>query len=107
MSVPARALIGAVRAYQLTLSPFFSGQCRFSPSCSTYAMQALASHGAVRGSRLAAWRVLRCSPLCVGGHDPVPPPCGTPPVGPRLWDPACGTPPVPRLTCTDANPEAV
>ena len=66
-------LIAAIRAYQLTLAPILGGQCRFTPSCSAYAMQALAAHGAARGAALAATRILRCSPLCAGGHDPVPP----------------------------------
>jgi putative membrane protein insertion efficiency factor len=72
MSPAALALSGAVRAYQLTLAPLLGGRCRFSPSCSAYARQALADHGALRGVQLATWRVLRCSPLCAGGHDPVP-----------------------------------
>ncbi len=72
MSPAASVLRGAVRAYQLSLAPLLGGQCRFSPSCSAYARQALADHGAWHGTRLAAWRVLRCSPLCAGGHDPVP-----------------------------------
>ena len=72
-SPAAHALITATRAYQLTLAPILGGQCRFTPSCSAYAMQAFATHGAARGSALVARRVLRCSPLCAGGHDPVPP----------------------------------
>ncbi len=73
VSQPARLLRGAVRAYQLTLSPLLGGQCRFVPSCSEYAIQALSIHGAARGSWLAAGRVLRCQPLNPGGEDPVPP----------------------------------
>ena len=73
MSPAARALSGAVRVYQYTLAPLLGGQCRYTPSCSVYAMDALAAHGAWRGTGLAAWRVLRCSPICAGGHDPVPP----------------------------------
>ena len=69
----ARVLIGATRTYQLTLGAVLGGQCRFTPSCSAYAMQAFATHGAARGAALAATRILRCSPLCAGGHDPVPP----------------------------------
>jgi putative membrane protein insertion efficiency factor len=68
----SRALIAATRAYQLTLAPILGGQCRFTPSCSAYAIEAFATHGAVRGSVMAARRILRCSPLCAGGHDPVP-----------------------------------
>ncbi len=66
------ALSGAVRVYQYTLRPVLGAQCRFTPSCSDYALQALRAHGALRGSGLAAWRVLRCNPWCAGGHDPVP-----------------------------------
>lgn len=73
MSAAARALRGAVRVYQLTLTPIFGGQCRFYPSCSAYAMEALSVHGAARGSALAARRILRCHPWNPGGIDPVPP----------------------------------
>ncbi len=62
-----------IRLYQWTLRPFFGAQCRFEPSCSHYALHALAAHGAARGSVLAAWRVLRCNPWTPGGYDPVPP----------------------------------
>ncbi|MDE2583661.1 MAG: membrane protein insertion efficiency factor YidD [Rhodospirillales bacterium] len=64
--------IGAVRVYQWTLRPVLGGNCRFAPSCSDYAVEALRRHGAVRGSGLAAWRILRCNPWCQGGYDPVP-----------------------------------
>jgi putative membrane protein insertion efficiency factor len=71
---PAAALLsGAVRAYQLTLRPVIGAQCRFEPSCSHYAIEALAAHGALRGSALTARRVLRCNPWHEGGFDPVPP----------------------------------
>ncbi|MCF3946826.1 membrane protein insertion efficiency factor YidD [Acidiphilium sp. AL] len=73
MTPAARTLRGFVRAYQLALSPVLGGQCRFYPSCSAYAMDALATHGAVRGAALAARRILRCHPWNDGGHDPVPP----------------------------------
>lgn len=73
MTPATTALRGAVRAYQLTLSPVLGGQCRFYPSCSAYAMEALAVHGAGRGAALAARRVLRCHPWNPGGLDPVPP----------------------------------
>ncbi|NND45761.1 MAG: membrane protein insertion efficiency factor YidD [Xanthomonadales bacterium] len=61
-----------IRLYQLTLSPFFGGQCRFTPSCSEYTRQAIAKHGALRGSWLGFRRILRCQPFCEGGEDPVP-----------------------------------
>ena len=73
MTPAARALRGAVRAYQLTFSSVLGGQCRFHPSCSAYAMEALAGHGAARGTLLATRRVLRCHPWNPGGDDPVPP----------------------------------
>jgi len=61
-----------VRAYQLLLGPFLGGACRFYPSCSNYAMQALERHGARRGAALAAKRLLRCHPFTQGGVDLVP-----------------------------------
>ena len=70
--IPRRALIGVVRAYRVLLSPWLGGQCRFYPTCSAYAIEALERHGAVEGTLLAAGRILRCHPLCQGGHDPVP-----------------------------------
>jgi putative membrane protein insertion efficiency factor len=73
MSPAALALAGTVRLYQYTLRPVLGASCRFTPSCSDYALQALRTHGAVRGSGLAAWRVLRCNPWCEAGHDAVPP----------------------------------
>jgi hypothetical protein len=69
----ATLLIVGVRAYQAVLSPFLGGQCRFHPTCSHYAIEALARHGAVRGGWLAARRLLRCHPLGGRGVDPVPP----------------------------------
>ena len=61
-----------VRAYQLVLSPMLGGHCRYYPSCSAYAHEALAQHGARLGSWLALKRVCRCHPLAAGGYDPVP-----------------------------------
>jgi len=69
----AKILIALVRLYQLTLSPYLGGSCRFVPSCSAYAIEALAQHGAIRGSWLAARRLSRCHPLGRAGLDPVPP----------------------------------
>lgn len=65
-------LISLIRLYQLTLSPFFGQQCRFTPTCSEYTRQAIERHGAWRGSWLGVRRILRCQPFCEGGHDPVP-----------------------------------
>ena len=67
-------LVWILRAYQLALSPMLGQNCRFYPSCSHYAIEALQTHGAARGSWLAAKRVGRCHPWNEGGHDPVPPP---------------------------------
>jgi putative membrane protein insertion efficiency factor len=75
-SIPARALRGAVVAYQWTLRPILGCNCRFHPSCSDYALQALATHGAIRGGLMSARRILRCNPWNRGGYDPVPPPRG-------------------------------
>lgn len=65
-------LRGAIRLYQLTLAYFFVGACRFEPSCSAYAAEAVARHGALKGSVLAAHRLCRCGPWTPGGYDPVP-----------------------------------
>jgi len=61
-----------VRGYQLILSPWLQTGCRYEPTCSGYAIQSLARHGALAGTYLAAARILRCHPFCDGGHDPVP-----------------------------------
>jgi hypothetical protein len=66
-------LVLAVRAYQATLSPLLGPRCRFAPTCSQYAVEALRTHGAARGLAMAAWRILRCHPFSAGGYDPVPP----------------------------------
>jgi uncharacterized protein len=86
MTAAATLLVGAVRAYQYTLRPFIGAHCRFEPSCSCYAIEALRAHGAGRGAALAAWRVLRCNPWTPGGYDPVPaaiPTHQSPPPGAR------------------------
>ena len=74
MSPAAAILGGAVTAYQWTVRPLLGANCRFHPGCSDYALDALRTHGAVRGSALAAKRVLRCNPWNEGGFDPVPTP---------------------------------
>lgn len=71
---PARALLlGAIGFYRLALSGWLGGQCRFHPSCSRYAQEAIRRHGATKGSLLAISRILRCNPFGKGGIDPVPP----------------------------------
>jgi uncharacterized protein len=69
---PRQILIGLIRAYQLCLSPWLGGRCRFYPSCSCYAHTAIEKHGALRGCWLALRRLLRCHPFHEGGYDPVP-----------------------------------
>jgi putative membrane protein insertion efficiency factor len=71
-SIGAWVLLGFVRVYIVFLSPFFGGACKFYPSCSNYAHEAIAKHGARRGFVLAAQRLLRCRPFTKGGFDPVP-----------------------------------
>lgn len=75
MKNPLKKLIlFLIRTYQVTLSPRFSGgACRFTPTCSQYAVEAIETHGLLKGSALAFWRILRCNPFCKGGYDPVPP----------------------------------
>jgi putative membrane protein insertion efficiency factor len=65
-------LVGLVKAYRLLLSPWLGSSCRFEPTCSLYAIEALQVHGAAAGSYLTVHRLLRCHPWCAGGHDPVP-----------------------------------
>jgi hypothetical protein len=66
-------LLLLLRGYKRWLSPLLGARCRFHPSCSAYAMEAIERHGSARGSWLAVQRVARCHPLHPGGHDPVPP----------------------------------
>ena len=68
----ARLLMQLVRGYRYFLSPWLGSSCRFEPTCSLYALQALQQHGALTGTRLTCARLLRCHPWCAGGHDPVP-----------------------------------
>jgi putative membrane protein insertion efficiency factor len=70
----AALLIFLIRAYQSIHIAFFRGSCRFHPTCSHYALEAIALHGPGRGTLLTAWRVVRCQPFCRGGFDPVPEP---------------------------------
>jgi uncharacterized protein len=65
-------LIALIRGYQIALSPFFGQQCRFTPTCSHYAIEALQTHGVFKGFWLMLKRQSRCHPWCVGGYDPVP-----------------------------------
>jgi putative membrane protein insertion efficiency factor len=68
--LPRYFLVGGVRLYQITLSPYLGQQCRFQPTCSHYFIQAVEKYGAVRGSLQGSWRICRCNPWCEGGYDP-------------------------------------
>lgn len=66
-------LVLLVRGYQFFISPYFPTSCRYHPTCSHYAVDAIRTHGALKGVCLTVWRVLRCNPWSAGGEDPVPP----------------------------------
>ncbi|MBO5873163.1 MAG: membrane protein insertion efficiency factor YidD [Clostridia bacterium] len=68
-----KLIIGLIKFYQKNISPAKQSCCRFVPTCSAYAIEAVETHGAIKGSFLAIKRILRCHPLCRGGYDPVPP----------------------------------
>ena len=68
--LPRQVLIGLVRVYKLIISPHLSSSCRYTPTCSNYAVQALQKYGAVKGTILAIWRILRCNPWGPHGYDP-------------------------------------
>lgn len=72
LSVAQRMALALLRGYKILISPMFAGSCRFLPSCSEYAAEAVARFGVIRGSLLAARRLARCHPLGVPGFDPVP-----------------------------------
>jgi putative membrane protein insertion efficiency factor len=91
--VLGRFLIGVVRAYQVVVSPWLPPSCRYTPTCSAYAIEALRAHGAGRGSWLALRRIGRCHPWGGHGFDPVPPP--------RLTDDEAGTDRIESVACPD------
>jgi len=68
-----KVFIVLIRAYQYALSPMFGQRCKYYPTCSNYAIEALRVHGVLRGAGLATWRIMRCNPFSHGGVDPVPP----------------------------------
>lgn len=72
LSLPARLFIQLIKSYQLFVSPRSGPCCRYTPSCSQYAIDALRIHGAFKGLFLAVWRIMRCNPFSKGGYDPVP-----------------------------------
>lgn len=67
-----RVLVALIRWYQRIISPLLGENCRFYPSCSQYAIDAIRAHGAIVGMSFTLWRIVRCQPLCRGGYDPVP-----------------------------------
>ncbi|MCW5635546.1 MAG: membrane protein insertion efficiency factor YidD [Rubrivivax sp.] len=93
---PRAALVAAVRAYRFALKPWLGSACRFEPTCSAYALEALERHGALRGSVLTGWRLLRCHPWCDGGLDPVPTRWRS--AQPRLFTRLVGAPPLDEQT---------
>ena len=68
-----KLLLSLIRFYRRHISPHLPPMCRYYPTCSCYAVEAIETHGALKGSLLALWRILRCNPLSRGGYDPVPP----------------------------------
>jgi putative membrane protein insertion efficiency factor len=68
-----KVLVALIRVYQICISPLIPPRCKYYPSCSQYAIDAIRVHGALRGTAMAAWRLLRCNPFSNGGLDPVPP----------------------------------
>ena len=74
MTLLQKLVLLPVRFYRYCISPMFPPRCRFMPTCSTYAMEAVTVHGVFKGGLLTCWRILRCNPWNAGGYDPVPPP---------------------------------
>jgi hypothetical protein len=68
----SKVLIGLIRFYQIAISPLLGANCRYHPSCSQYALDAIGKYGAIRGTWFATRRILRCQPFAKGGYDPVP-----------------------------------
>jgi putative membrane protein insertion efficiency factor len=71
VTLARRVAILPIRLYQLAISPALGSRCKYEPSCSRYAIQAVQRYGVLRGAVLAVWRILRCNPWSHGGHDPV------------------------------------
>ena len=88
LCLPQQCLIAVVRGYRLLLSPWLGSACRFTPTCSAYALDALMQRGAVQGSYLTLARLVRSHPWCAGGHDPVPPAKNAPKLFTGLLDKA-------------------
>ncbi len=79
--LPAAVLVGMIRVYQAVFSPLTGPTCKYYPSCSQYAIIAIRTHGTLRGTGMALWRILRCNPWSLGGVDDVPPARSTSPSG--------------------------
>jgi len=73
MSPLGHLFTAPLKLYRRFISPYTPATCRFSPTCSQYAIDAIRVHGVFRGLPLSVWRIMRCHPFCEGGHDPVPP----------------------------------
>ena len=71
-SIPKRIMLGMIRFYRRFISPMFPPCCRFTPTCSAYALEAIQKYGALKGGYLAVRRIFRCNPFHPGGYDPVP-----------------------------------
>ena len=71
VNLPRELLILGARLYQSSLSPLLGGQCRFTPTCSSYFIEAVRKRGAIRGTLMGVRRIMRCNPFGKGGHDPV------------------------------------
>ncbi|MDO4697555.1 MAG: membrane protein insertion efficiency factor YidD [Pasteurellaceae bacterium] len=82
-SLIAYLLLGAVHFYRYAISPLLGPRCRFYPTCSQYALDAIRIHGGIKGGWLTIKRICRCHPLSEGGDDPVPPKCGCKKTEPR------------------------
>ena len=72
LNIPRYAVMALIKVYQMTVSPLLGPTCKYYPSCSHYGLEAVRRHGAIKGSVMAAWRVLRCNPWSNGGVDEVP-----------------------------------
>jgi putative membrane protein insertion efficiency factor len=99
----AWVLAGLVRLYQLVVSPWLGPSCRFEPSCSAYALEALRTHGALRGGWLTVRRLGRCQPFSAGGYDPVPEPRRRRSRSSQVDAALVEVPPVTPVTRTDAG----
>ena len=78
LRIPVKIMVATIRLYQICVSPWMPPACRFTPTCSDYAIQAFKKHGFIKGIGLTIWRLCRCQPFCKGGFDPVPEKKGSP-----------------------------